>query len=288
MKTVSIIGAGNLGTALGAALAKKGFPIGAVSCSSLSSARESARLIGRGRPTTDRCSAIRDADVVFICVPDEKIGSTAEELASCPADWPDKAVFHTSGILPARILSPVQKKGATTGSFHPAQSFPHKAVRADAFAGIYFGLEGSPDALRMAHDIVHRLGGHSLFLTAKDKPAYHAACSTASNLLVAVLDMAASLLGKRGLEKEESAAVLLPLAERTLQNVKEIGIEASLTGPIARGDGASVKAHLRSLAGGSPAAQAYKSLGRIALELAIKKGLPSWKAKTLKKILEEK
>jgi len=135
MKTVAIIGAGRLGTSLGIALKKNGYPIKALSCLRLSSARESSRLIGEGQPYTDNLKAAGTSRIIIITVPDDKIKKSAEKLASGIPDWEEKLVWHCSGLLPSRILDPLKAKGAMTASVHPVQSFAKKNAAPDMFKG---------------------------------------------------------------------------------------------------------------------------------------------------------
>lgn len=286
MINISIIGAGRVGACLGYALRKKGYRIKAFSCKTLSSARESRKIISEGKPLTDNREVASKGEIVFLCVPDEEIERTAKELARTDIDWSKKAVFHCSGLLPSQILSPLKRKGALTASFHPVQSFPAKRAEAKQFKGIYFGLEGCPEALSLAKTIVGKLGGRALILQPSEKPLYHAACSMASNFLVVLLDQATSLLAHVGFE-EESLKILFPLVKGTLHNVKKFNIGSSLTGPLVRGDSKSLGIHLESLRRFPLHREIYSALAKQALEIARKdKKLTSQKIRALKKLLE--
>ena len=74
------------------------------------------------------------------------------------------------------------------------------------------------------------------------RAAYHAAASVASNFLVTLQAAAESIAASAGLEREEARELLLPLVRQTVRNVAELGPEAALTGPIARGDETTVEA----------------------------------------------
>jgi len=288
MTEITIIGAGRLGTALGRALARKGHDIKALTCRTRASARESRHMIGRGKIFSDNAAAAAKGHVIFLCLPDEKIRKVASELARAKIDWAQKIVFHTSGLLPADALNSLKEKGALTASFHPSQSFARKETSPAHFKGIYFGLEGDRKALVLAKKIVRQLGGRPLILRAEAKPYYHTACSMTSNFLVILLDAAARLLQQAGVEEKDAVKLLFPLAEGTLHNVKKFDITDSLTGPVLRGDSASIKAHLDALRRFSNYAEAYKKLGLLALETARKRGLPPKKIRALKNLLEGK
>ena len=288
MMDVSIIGAGRLGTSLGRALARKGYKIRALSCQSLISARESQKIIREGKALTDNVKAAGEGNLIFLCLPDEKLAKAARKLAHSNISWSKKFVFHSSGLLPAEILKPLQERGAFTASVHPIQSFSQKSSSPKHFDGIFWGLEGDKKALSLARKIVRQLKGHPLPIKAKDKPLYHAACSLASNFFVVLLDIASSLLEDIGLKEEDAERCLLPLLEGTLQNVKKFGRKTSLSGPIVRGDKESVKSHLEALQRFPLYSQIYMKLAERALQMARRKKLSTQKIKALRLLLEGK
>lgn len=285
MIDVSVIGAGNLGTSLANALSKKGYKIKALTSQNFSSARKSSKIIGKGKPLTDNVQAAKEGKIVFLCLPDEEIAKVTKELANSDVRWSTKFAFHCSGLLSAEILKPLKERGACTASMHPIQSFSKKETNPAQFEGIYWGLEGEKKALFLAQKIIHQLGGHSLIIRQEDKPLYHAACSMASNFFVVLLNVASSILRHIGLKEEQALEYLLPLVEGTLHNVKEFGIQASLTGPIMRGDHKSVEKHLKALRKLPLCHELYMNLGAQALEIAKRKKLPSQKIKALEHML---
>lgn len=289
MRDISIIGAGRVGTCLAAALAQKKFRIKAVSCRHLSSAQESQKIIGQGKASTNIRQVAEEGQVVFICVPDDKIKKVAQELATYNLDWSGKVVFHCSGLHPAAILEELKEKGASTASFHPLQSFPQKTPVARQFEGIYFGLEGSGEALSVGENIASSLGGRVILLRAQDKPSYHAACSFASNLLLSLLDIAVFLLAKVDLQQQSPRLVLWPLVQKTIQNVKNFNISQALTGPAARGDTSTIKKHLEVLEDFPQYQNIYRQLTVHALQIAgQEKKISREKIKALIALLEDK
>ncbi len=286
MKTFSIVGAGRLGTVLGAALVRRGWTVAAVVDKDARAARESRRIIGRGAATTDFNRLSKAAGMVVIAVPDDALSRVARKLARSGISWSGRTVFHTSGLLPARVLEPLRKRGARIASVHPIQSFPRKDAPASIFRGITWGVEGDPAAIAAAEEMVRSLRGNVLLLAAKDKPLYHAACSLASNAMVALGWTASGMLGAAGIKEETATGMLSPLVQGTLQNVKDLGPEKALTGPILRGDVATVRQHLRALRDDPPARRVYQILGKQILRLAEKGGLPAGRVSALKRLLE--
>jgi predicted short-subunit dehydrogenase-like oxidoreductase (DUF2520 family) len=288
MKSFAVIGAGKLGTTLAHALHQKGFDLRALVCRTAKSARESAVIAGGGRPLTDMVEAAGTSDTVFLCVPDDAIKPAAAALARAPVDWRGKTVIHTSGLVSSGALAPLKRRGASVASFHPVQAFPRKEARPGLFQGITFGIEGDHEASRRAEAVARRLGGNVIVLAKEDKALYHAACVIIAAGLTAVLDIAVAVLESRGLGEREAVDILLPLAQRSLQNVKEVGATAALTGPFVRGDKGTVARHLKALRRKGGALVLYRALGLASLDLAKKKGVPAGTIRTLKKILEDK
>jgi len=289
MRDISIIGAGKVGTCLAAALAQKKFKIKAISCRSLSSAKESRKIIGQGKASTNNRQVAEEGQIVFICVPDDKIKKITKELSGYNLDWSGKVVLHCSGLHPAAILKEIKDKGASTASFHPLQSFPQKMADIHQFEGIYFGLEGAGEALSVGEEIAASLGARVILLRAQDKPAYHTACSFASNLLLSLLDIAESLLAKVDLQQQPPHSVLFPLVQKTIQNVKNLNTGQALTGPAARGDVSTIRKHLEVLADFPQYQNIYRQLTVHALQIAAwEKKIPRQKIKALISLLEDK
>lgn len=287
MTGVAIIGTGRLGTSLGLALSKKGYDIRWLADKNMAAARESRGIIRQGKATTDIAKAATVAELVFLCVPDDEIERTARTLARSSVNWRHKYVFHTSGILPSRVLAGLKAKGASCASFHPVQSFSRKNTPTAHFKNITIGLEGDAKAVRIARNIAQKFGARPLLIKARDKVLYHAADSMASNLFVSLFDMACALLRSIRIQDKEAARILLPLVEGTLQNVKHFDRAEAFTGPISRGDADTVQKHLAALKKFPSAHKAYQVLGAEALRLAKKKGVLPKKIKSLKRMLEE-
>jgi predicted short-subunit dehydrogenase-like oxidoreductase (DUF2520 family) len=286
MKRFSIVGAGRLGTALGAALARRGWQVEAIVDRDARAARECRRIVGRGRASTSIAAAAKARGTVIIAVPDDAVSGVAAALARAANAWAGRFVFHTSGLLPAAVLGPLVQRGTLVASLHPVQSFPQKDVPASVFEGITWGLEGDAAAFDEAEGIVRALRGNILLLSAENKAVYHAACALASNALVALEWTAAQVLGKAGVPEQDVPGMLGPLVQGTLQNVKSLGLEKALTGPVARGDVDTVRKHMEALKGDPAAREVYAALGKQILRLAARQGLPPGRVRALKRLLE--
>lgn len=288
MMRVAILGAGRLGTSLGAALRRAGYTVTALSCRRRASAEESARLIGGAVSCTDILRAAGRGDVLFLSLPDREIAGAAAKLAAESRGLSGKMIFHTGGALPASVLAPLRKQGAAVASFHPVQSFSQKDGSGTLFAGITVALEGDPKAVVAGSRIVRSLGGRTLRLRAGQKAAFHAACSIVSNYFVVLIDMAETALERNGIRDRNAAQALRALAQGTLRNVNSVDTERALTGPIIRGDVETIALHLRALRGLPRQKKAYVALGRLALDLAARRGLPPDRIRALKRLLADR
>jgi len=265
MNGIALIGRGRLGTSLDRALAEKGV--------------DAHFTRGTAGP------AIRRAGIVMICVPDGAIASVAKTLTLEKIEWRGKIVLHTSGLLSSGELLPLRARGAACGSFHPMQAFPRRNMPAAHFDGIPIGIEGDAAARQAGARIARALGARPFTVRAADKPLIHTACSLASNLFVPLFDMAVGLLEAAGNSRRRAAKMLIPLVEGTLRNVKQLDAPRALTGPISRGDLATVRAQLEALRPFPAAARAYRVLGREALALAEKSGLDQKEVKAMGRLL---
>jgi len=192
-------------------------------------------------------------------------------------------------MLSSLALEPLQRLGALTASLHPMQSFASKNLKPGAFQEIYFGMEGDAQALSLAQEITQALGAKHLILKPEDKPLYHAASSAASNFLVVLFDIAVRLLSEITKSEEEASAMLFPLVQGTLQNVKEFDTSGALTGPIIRGDKITLKKHLEAIQAFPEQKKIYLHLAAEALRMAGRsKQLLPHELKEMKALLEEK
>jgi predicted short-subunit dehydrogenase-like oxidoreductase (DUF2520 family) len=273
--TVSIIGAGRLGAALGIALAARGFRLEEVVARHLPHARKAARLIG---PNTRALSSaqlekLKPASILFITTPDDAIEETARQLATSIAwDGRGRIALHASGALSSESLHSLRVKGFHTGSMHPLISVSEPLKGAHALAQAHYCIEGHAQAVKHARTLIRKLGGRSFSINIEDKALYHAAAVISSGHMVALFDIAAGMLTRCGLTDKESRAALLPLILSTLENLSRHPPAQALTGAFARADVATVSKHLDALRRlqSRDALAAYLLLGQRSLELAKK------------------
>lgn len=289
MKTgVAIIGCGTVGTALARLLGRAGYPIEGVSSRNPGRAAAVAQNVGATHASAAPWEVTGGAGLVFITTPDDAIQPTCEALASRHAFTAQSVVVHCSGTHPSTILESARRCGAAIASVHPLQSF---ATAEDAEAlvpGSYFGIEGDAAAMPLARRLVTDLGGVGLEITPTLKTLYHAGAVAASNYLVVLLHMALEFSRLAGIPPETAFQALTPLVQGTLTNVGTQGIPGALTGPIARGDVATVTGHLASIKEHLPAfSTLYADLAGHAIRLALEKGTISKEsARRLQEVLQ--
>jgi predicted short-subunit dehydrogenase-like oxidoreductase (DUF2520 family) len=148
-------------------------------------------------------------------------------------------------------------------------SFPHPATARQQLPGIYYCLEGDPQALTVAQRLVEALEGKHFSIATEHKPLYHSAAVLACGQMIALLDVAFSLWQSIGVDGDTTRAALLPLIKSAVTGVEQLGPQKALTGPFSRGDLSTIEKHLSELSRlNQQYANIYQMLGRHALKLS--------------------
>ncbi len=282
---IGIVGAGKVGSVLARGLSEKGYQLSGIASSTLESSSQLAGELGVNA-RANAADLIQDAEILFITTPDRCIEGVTAQIAQDKGFKRGQIVLHTSGCLTTEVLTPAKEQGAWIGCMHPLQSFANKEHTSERLAGIYFAVSGQAETIQQAEIIVNDLGGISFHILDTDKSLYHGAACIVSNYTVSLMHWASRLYGKFGLSSEGALAALVPLLEGTLQNIREMGVVQGLTGPISRGDGITVKAHLEALESGVDK-NLYSELGMYTLKIALEKGtINQEQAVNIKEILK--
>ena len=220
--------------------------IGAGRVGRVVAARLGARLFGRGEdPDLGGCR------LLLLATPDAAIAEVCDALA--PRLDPEAGVVHFSGGTSVGALAAAPGPRA---SVHPLQTvWPDRGP--DQLQGAHAAVTGDWE---LGAGVARQLGMTPFPLADEAKPAYHAASVFASNYVVTLTHAAVSLLERAGLEREAALAALRPLQHRTIDVAG-----SPPTGPIARGDAATVAAHLRAV--GPELEPLYRALGRATLPI---------------------
>ena len=204
----------------------------------------------------DLSTAAADVDLVLICTPDDVIADVARSI-----DPGQAVVAHCSGSRQLDVLAPHGRPC----SVHPLMSLPNPTIGATRLLdGCRFAVAGDPTGRAM----IGLLGGIAFDVDDDDRAAYHATASVAANHLVALCAEVEALASRLDIDP----AGFWRMMETTLADVAKHGAAGALTGPVARGDWATVRAHLDAL--DDDHRQPYIALARVAARIAGRK-LPS-------------
>lgn len=279
LERVTVLGAGRMGQGLALALRRSGLP---------------ALLWGRrAKPvhrelqlqTGEFEKAIGADGLLLLAVPDEAIMPLAGDLAEAGTLGPGHVVLHLSGLLDRGALGPLEGRVGGLGSFHPLQAIADPATAAERWRGAYAAIEGDPPARTAGRELAERLGLVPFDIEAASKPAYHAAATLLSNYMVTLLRTAETIALRAGVSPRLAGSIYLRLLEGTAANLAAQAPAEALTGPIVRGDLATVVSHLEALAGGER--RLYAELGLATLALARAAGRGSERTAELERVLKE-
>lgn len=260
-----------MGTAVGYLLSQAGWAVAAVACRSEESLEKVREYLPHAYLTTDMVKAARKGNVLLLTTPDDLIADACITLASAGVVRKGSYVVHMSGALGLDVLAAAEEAGAATASVHPLQTFADIKGAVKKIPGSVFAVTTKDRRTwEWAEGLVHLLGGEPVRLEEENKILYHLGAVMASNLLVALEHAAELLYQEIGMEGEKALRALLPLIEGTVNNLRRLGTERALTGPVARGDIGIIRRHLEKLEeeGREGHLQVYVSLTRFALDLA--------------------
>ncbi len=281
---IAIAGAGRVAQALGRLLRERGENVAAVASRNPAHAREAAAFIG-GAVAMGYAELPGRAARIVVAVPDDALEAVAALLA--PAMCGGTAV-HTSGARGPEALAELSRRGVSCAAMHPLQTICSPRQGVADLPGAAFLISGDGPAREWAESMAALAGGRCLSLPDSAKPLYHAAAVMASNYVTGLIGAAAALLRAAGVTEPEALEALGPLVRASAANAVALGPAAALTGPIERGDAATVALHWRALAGAEPAVrELYRAAGRHVLALARRKGLDPEKAAHIEAVWSE-
>jgi len=268
-RTLNIIGSGRVGRACGQMWARAGvFRIQDVLTRSRESAAEAVGFIGAGH-AVGRLEEMRGADVWMIATRDDAIVPSCVTLAASGKVTPDDIVFHVSGATPSSDLKPVKDRGALVASVHPIKTFADAGQAVETFPGTYCSAEGDVEALKVLRPAFERIGAKVFDIAPGMKSIYHAGGVFACNYLAALIEAAVRAHEVAGIPRAASLHALEPLVRETVDAIFERGPAKALTGPISRGDTATVRRQLARVRGWDrELGELYRSLGLLAVALA--------------------
>lgn len=267
--TTLVVGAGPVATALAGALRLGGVPVLGLWARRPGPARQAGSAAGVAAFSSAPPDILLEAEVVIIAVRDQVIGEVAQMLVGTGLVNKRHVLLHCAGAASAKeALGSVEGTVGGIGTLHPLSAISDGKTAMRALKGTVFGIEGDEVGMAAATKLVQALGGIVLGLDSSQMASYHAAAALASNYVVAVLDAAALVLASAGVAPAQAVQALVPLAEGALRNVAKQGTTDGLTGPVRRGDAATIQRHLEALRGRPELAEMYRALARHAVEIA--------------------
>lgn len=284
------MGSGPVAQALGRLLVSAGAPVIAIASRSRAHAELAARFITEpvSHAAAVRVVAVSDvppiASRVLIAVADRGIEPVASALAS--AGMRSGVALHTCGAKGPEALRALGEVGVACGMLHPLQTIMTAEQGAGSLADAMFGLAGDPPAIEWGEQVVTLLHARALHIDADRLSYYHAGAVMASNALMAALDAAVTLLAEAGIDRGEALRAIAPLARTSVSNALASGPRAALTGPVARGDAATVAAHMRALRSTEPTvAGLYEAAAAHLLQMAAGRGLSEENVRALQEAI---
>ncbi len=269
---IAIIGPGVVGTALGTLAARAGVSIAAIGGRDISAARAAAGRIGEGVRGCGLTEAAGAGQLVLLTVSDDAIEEVCTHLAGAQALSPDAIVLHCSGALSSEVLGTADRMGCAVGSLHPLQTFPTVDAAVESLPGTTFFGEGEDRAVAAGRMLAKAIGCFFIRVDPEAKGLYHAAAVLACNYIPTLIYAALEAAGTAKIDSETFLKALAPLVKATAENATREGPAAALTGPIARGDIATVRKHLQALRGGLGEVETlYRAAGLCTVDLAMHK-----------------
>jgi predicted short-subunit dehydrogenase-like oxidoreductase (DUF2520 family) len=267
---VGVVGAGRVGAVLGSALRAAGHAVVGVSAVSAAS-RERADTLLPGVPVLEVPRVVERAELVLLAVPDDALPGLVAGLAATGGWQPGQLVVHTSGRHGWRLLGPAVAAGAIPLALHPAMTFTGTSLDLARLLGCCFGVTAPGPVLPIAQALVVEMGAEPVVVAEEARPLYHAALAHTANHLVTLVAEGLDLLRSAGVDAGDR--VLAPLLSAALDNALRHG-QAALTGPVSRGDAATVAAHVAAIAGSGVdgAVASYRALARVTADRALAAG----------------
>ena len=191
-------------------------------------------------------------DLLLLALPDAALPTAAVELARRPQA---AVALHTSGSLDASVLAPLREVGSAVGSLHPLKAFPQPLPDPAEARGVFFAVDGDPAARELAWRLATAWGGVPGEVPAAARSLYHFAATLAAGGVVTLLAAAGEIAGGLGLPEALPEAIIRGYLELARGAVAAAGrtldagrpLAAAITGPVARGDVATVERQLAAL-----------------------------------------
>jgi predicted short-subunit dehydrogenase-like oxidoreductase (DUF2520 family) len=273
---VFVIGAGRAGRALTHAMR-----VGGVDVVGLHGRHPAVGVTSGAWP-----SSLASATVVLVTVRDAELDGVLRDLLSAPL-VAGAVVLHASGSMEPPALDLLRAHGHPGGTFHPLLPLTDPTRAAEQLHRAWIGIDGDEGGRAIARELAAAIGARVLEIPAGGKARYHAAAVIASNFPVVLLALATRVLTSAGVDEEAARGALGTLLTAAAENVRALAPSAALTGPVARGDVETVRAHLAALEDVPEILELYRTLSREALPLAESAGADRERLEEIGRALDE-
>ena len=276
---VGFIGAGKVGFSLGKYLSINNIELSGYYSNNYESAVKASEFTG-SIAYIEIAKLISDSDIIIITTPDEAIEEIWSKMVSININ--NKIICHCSGLLSSKIFSNISNHGACGYSIHPIYAFSDKYNSYKNLNQALITIEGKNEKINVLVDLFSNIGNEVKIISAKDKSKYHVASVFVSNHVIGLCSIGTKLLSQCGFSEDEAFDSLCPLIVNNINNLVQKGIKESLTGPIERGDIATVEAHIDCLENNE--LSIYKLLSKELISISKKKNNKNYEK--LEKIME--
>ena len=263
---VFIIGAGRVGQGLARAFRSAGVEV--------------VGLHGR-RPSDFATSSgplphsVADANVIIIAVRDEQIDPVVAELDPPGARSlvnTSAVVVHVSATAQPAGFAEFARRGVATGTFHPLVPFLKPERVPEMLRGAWIGIDGDAGARAASRRLAGHVGARTLDIPPGNKAAYHAAAVFAANFPVVLASLGAELFQSLGIPERSAEGAAESLMRAAVANIDGGSPAGALTGPVARGDAATVRKHIEALRRDERFLSVYRRLSLAAIPVAARRG----------------
>lgn len=241
---IGFIGSGKVGFSLGKYFSINNLNVTGYYSKTLTSAIEAASFTDSKFYTSIE-TLISNCDIIFITTNDSSISYIVDDIVDF--DIRDKIICHCSGSYSSEILNHIKRFGAFPYSIHPIYAFSNKYESYKKLNRATFSIEGDELYLNYLKNMLQKLGNEVIVLSKDQKTSYHLSCAIASNLVTSLLHVSKDIFCNLGFSEDIWVKALMPLIENNVNNIKNSGIENSLTGAISRKDFSTVENHIQSI-----------------------------------------
>lgn len=278
---IGFIGAGKVGFSLGKFFACGGIDVSGYYSLHRSSAEEAAEFTAT-KAFMSYEDLLKESDAIFLTVPDGEISKVFGELAKLGIS--EKTICHCSGAMTVAEAFPrLSDTGAFGYSIHPLFPVDSKLTSYRELTGAFFCIEGDGPGLALWKDLIESLGSSVRVISSENKARYHAACVFASNLVCGLIQESIEMLASCGFSENDAEKALSPLIKSNIEHIINDGPTAALTGPVERGDSATLKKHLDTF--NAEESEIYRALSEKLVGMAMKKH-PDRDYRTLTELLK--